>query len=58
MTLGGGGDDDGDQATAFHVVTRNMQFGVATDSQKKQIRSNYGFCTTGQARDEAFQDAQ
>jgi hypothetical protein len=57
MTLGGG-DDDGDEATAFHVVTRNMKFGVATDSQEEQVRSNYGHCTTGQARDEAFQDAQ
>ena len=54
----GGGDDDGDEATNFQVIPRNMQFGVAEDSQEEQIQSSHAHCTTGQARDEAFQDAQ
>ena len=35
MTLGGG-DDDGDEDNAFHVLPRNMQFGIATDLQEEQ----------------------
>ena len=31
----GGGNNYGDEATAFHVVPRNMQFGVTMDSQEE-----------------------